>query len=260
MTKKQKKEHILTNLSLNHCIISDAIEEVCSHAEFEEFNDTDPDFKKEVDRLKAKRDDFVKTVQMDLIAAGDSKQVLEYIKDLNKATDGDTLGSIQREAMTYIIKTADNNSTAIDAFMKIFGCTKYRANQIFSDTLKQNDLISPTVRNKQVEDSLEQSLFKRFERGELNKIEMYQELIKDALYMSQFASREDVRMNAGKLVISYDEHLVNEQDRLRREEEDDDINLIDGFDSLASGLKPSEIQEYRDKLAQETLAITDAEH
>jgi hypothetical protein len=258
MTKKQQKEHIINNLSVNHCIISEAIDEVCSVEDFETFCDSDPDFLKEVNRLKNKRDDFVRTVQMDLIASGDSKQVLEYIKDLNKATDGDTLGSIQRETMVYIIDNAKNNSEAIDSFIKIFGCTKYRANQIFSDVLKQNDLISPTARNKKTEENLESSLFRRMERGELSKVEMYRELMLNALYMSQFSPRDDVKIKAGQLVKEYDKHLIEEEERIRKDNEQDDVKLTDGFDSLASGMKPEEIAEYRDTLTQEMMAIENA--
>jgi hypothetical protein len=258
MTKAQKKEHILANLSLNHCIISDAIDEVCSREEYDQFYDSDKDFKESVNQLKSKRNDFVKTVQMDLIASGDSKQVLEYLKDI-KETEGDILGGIQRETMLYIIETAQNNTTAIEIFMKIFNCTKYRANQIFSEQIAQNDLESPTARNKRKEDTVEKSLFKRFERGELDKIEMYKELVKDALYMSEFAAREDVRLNAGKLVITYDEHLVKEEERIRRESESDESNLIDKCDALFFGASVASCERVRHDLITDNIkAIEDA--
>lgn len=258
MTKKQKKEHILTNLSLNHCNISDAIEEVCAKSEYEEFIDSDQDFKSEVNRLKDKRDDFVRTVQMDLIASGDSKQVLEYLKEVSKSSDGDTLGGIQREAMIYIIKTADNNTTAIEIFMKIFGCTKYRSNQIFSDALSQNDLESPTVRSKNKEENIERSLFRRMERGELTKAEMYKELMINALYMAQFSARDDVKIKAGQLVKDYDKHLVDEEERMRREAESDDEKLIDKCDAQLCGVKPSDITEVRESFKHKALEVDDA--
>ncbi len=256
MTKKQQQ--ILDNLSVNHCIISDAIEEVCTRQDFDILMD-DKVFRSAVKDLEKKRDDFVRVAQMDLIASGDSKLTSEYLKELSKTSGDDVLGTIQRETMLYIVNTAKNNSDTIDSFQKIFSCTKYKANQIFNDVLSQHDIESPTSRSKRKDANLEKSLFRRFERGELNKIQMYQELIKDALYMSQFASREDVRMNAGKLVISYDEHLSSEQERERREAESDDTNLVDGFDSLASGMKPDEIKEYREGLIKECLSIEDAE-
>ena len=181
------------------------------------------------------------------------------MKDLNKSTDGDTLGSIQRGTMLYIINSADNNSYAIDAFIKIFGCTKYRANQIFSDVLKENGIESPTARNKKKEENLEKSLFRRFERGELDKEEMYSELVKDALYMSQHAGREDVRINAGKLIMQYDEHLQNERDRKRREAESDDTALVDKLDAALSGVAPGEVAELKFRLEQGPLAIEEVE-
>jgi len=256
MTKKQQQ--ILENLAVNHCIISDAIDEVCSRQDFEKLMD-DKVFRSAVKDLEKKRDDFVRVAQMDLIASGDSKLTLEYIKDLNKTSGEDVLGTIQRETMLYIAETAKNNSDTIDSFQKIFRCTKYKANQIFNDVLAQNDIESPTARSKRKVDNLEKSLYRRFERGELNKIQMYQELIKDALYMSQFASREDVRMNAGKLVISYDEHLSSEQEKQRREAETDETDLVDGFDSLASGMKPSEIKKYKEALIREARSIESAQ-
>ena len=222
MTKNQQT--ILDNLAVNHCIISDAIDEVCSRQDFDKFMD-DGTFRAAVKDLEKKRDDFVRVAQMDLIASGDSKLTLEYIKDLNKTSGDDVLGTIQRETMLYIIQTAKNNSDTIEAFQKIFSCTKYKATQVFNDVLAQNDLESPTARSKKYEDDLDKSLYKRIERGDLTKIQMYQELVKDALHMSQFAGREDVRMNAGKLVISYDEHLVKEEERLRREAETDNTKL-----------------------------------
>ena len=90
----------------------------------------------------------MRMVQMELIEGGDSRQVLEYMKELNKSSDGDTLGGIQRETMLYIVETSENNSKAIEAFIKIFNCTKYRANKIFSEVLTQYDLESPTARSR----------------------------------------------------------------------------------------------------------------
>ena len=222
MTKKQQQ--ILDNLSVNHCIISDAIEEVCTRQDFDILMD-DKVFRSAVKDLEKKRDDFVRVAQMELIASGDPKLTSEYLKELSKTSGDDVLGTIQRETMLYIVNTAKNNSDTIDSFQKIFSCTKYKANQIFNDVLSQHDIESPTARSKRKEDNLEQSLFKRFERNELSKVQMYKELIKDALYMSQFASREDVRMNAGKLVINYDEHLTEEEDRMRRDSAVDKTRL-----------------------------------
>ena len=62
MTKKQKKEHILTNLSFNHCIVSDAIEEVCSREEFDQFLDSDKEFRDKVNQLEDARNDKVRQV------------------------------------------------------------------------------------------------------------------------------------------------------------------------------------------------------
>jgi len=245
MTKNQQT--ILDNLAVNHCIISDAIDEVCSRQEFDKFMD-DGTFRAAVKDLEKKRDDFVRVAQMDLIASGDSKLTLEYIKDLNKTSGDDVLGTIQRETMLYIIQTAKNNSDTIESFQKIFSCTKYKATKVFNDVLAQNDLESPTARSKRYEDDLDKSLYKRFERGDLTKIEMYQELVKDALHMSQFAGREDVRMNAGKLVISYDEHLVKEEERLRREAESDDANIFDKLDAVLAGSTPNDIEGFRNRL------------
>ncbi len=250
MTKKQQQ--ILDNLSVNHCIISDAIEEVCTRQDFDILMD-DKVFRSAVKDLEKKRDDFVRVAQMDLIASGDSKLTSEYLKELSKTSGDDVLGTIQRETMLYIVNTAKNNSDTIDSFQKIFSCTKYKANQIFNDVLSQHDIESPTARSKRYDDDLESSLYRRFERGELTKVEMYKELMKDALHMSQFAGREDVRMNAGKLVISYDEHLVKEEDRLRRDEEVDKTRLPkllkafvmqtsnEGIDNLDKDMKALEV-------------------
>lgn len=257
MTKKQKKEHILANLALNHCIISDAIEEVCTREEFDQFYDSDKDFKEQVQRLEIKRDDTVRQVQMDLIMSGDSKQVSEYMKDV-RSSQGDILGGIQRETMLYIVQHAKNNSDTIEAFMRIFNCTKYRANQIFTDCLAQNDMESPTARNKKREENIESSLFKRFERGELNELQMYKELVADALRMSQFASREDVRINAGKLVMTYQQRLDEVEDRIRREAESDDQNIFDNLDAVLAGTTPGEIAALKEKINSNRLELSDA--
>lgn len=245
MTKKQQQ--ILDNLAVNHCIISDAIDEVCSRQDFDEFMD-DSTFRAAVKDLEKKRDDFVRVAQMDLIASGDSKLTLEYIKELNKTSGEDVLGTIQREAMLYIIQTAKNNTDTIDTFQKIFSCTKYKATQTFNDVLAQNDLESPTARSKKQDDNLEKSLYKRFERGDLTEVEMYQELVKDALHMSQYASREDVRINAGKLVVVYMDKLEEVQERKRRDAESDNTNLFDKLDSVLAGSTPGEIEEFRQNL------------
>ena len=249
-----KQERILENLSFNHCIISDAIEEICTRQEFDKLRDSDKEFQAAIKDLDKKRDDFVRTAQMDLIKSGDSKLTLEYLKELSKS-DGDALGTIQRETMIYIIETATNNSAAIETFQKIFSCTKYKANQTFTDVLSQNDLESPTVRRKTKDDNIEKSLYRRFERGELNKVEMYSELVKDALYMSEFASREDVKLNAGKLVISYDEHLVREEERQRREADSDDSNLIDKCDALFFGTSIASCERVRHELISDNIKV-----
>ena len=258
MTKKQKKEHILTNLSLNHCIISDAIDEVCSREEFDQFYDSDKEFREQVQRLEVKRDDTVRQVQMDLIMSGDSKQVSEYMKDV-RSSQGDILGGIQRETMLYIVQHAKNNSETIEAFMRIFNCTKYRANQIFTDCLAQNDLESPTARNKKHEENIEASLYKRFEKGELDELQMYRELVADALRMSQFASREDVRINAGKLVMTYQERLDAVQERIRREAESDDQNIFDKLDAVLAGVTPGEIDALKQKISSNRLELSEVE-
>jgi hypothetical protein len=253
MTKKQ--QHILDNLSLNNCIVSDAIEELCTRQEYDKFKE-DKTFRAAVKNLEKKRDDFVRKKQMELIDNGDSKLTLEYIKELSKS-DGDALGTIQRETMIYIIETASNNSLAIESFQKIFSCTKYKANQIFADTLNQNDLESPTVKNKKRDENIEQSLFKRFERGDLDKIEMYKELMKNALYMSEFAPRDDVKIAAGKLIKDYDVHLVQEQERVRRETESDDTPLVDKLDAAISGSTPLEVSTLKQQFIQGPMAIAE---
>lgn len=253
-----KQERILENLSFNHCIISDAIAEVCTRQEFDKLRESDKDFQAAIKDLDKKRDDFVRVAQMDLIASGDSKLTLEYLKELSKS-DGDALGTIQRESMIYIIETANNNSAAIETFQKIFSCTKYKANQVFTDTLSQNDLESPTVKNKNREENIEQSLFKRFSRGELDKIEMYRELMKNALYMSEFAPRDDVKIAAGKLIKEYDLHLVEEEARVRLEGEIDKTNKWDGMDSIISGVSPDEILKFKDRLMNGPPAIEEVD-
>ena len=258
MTKAQKKEHVLTNLSLNHCIISDAIDDVCTREEFDQFYDSDKDFKEQVQRMEINRDDTVRKAQMKLIMSGDSKQISEYMKDV-RSSQGDILGGIQRETMLYIVQHAKNNSEAIEAFMRVFNCTKYRANQIFTDCLSQNDLESPTARNKKHEENIELSLYKRFEKGELDELQMYKELVVDALRMSQFASREDVRINAGKLVMTYQERLDQVQDRIRREEESDDQNIFDNLDAVLAGVSPGEIADLKDKINSNRLELSEVE-
>ena len=252
MTLKQKQ--ILQNLAVNHCIISDAIDEVCSRQEFNQFMDNN-DFRVAVRDLEKKRDDFVRVAQMDLITAGDSKLTLEYIKDLNKTSGEDVLGTIQRETMLYIIQTAKNNSDAIEVFQRIFSCTKYKSNQIFNDVLAQNDIPSPTTRSKIIDDNIERSLYKRFERGELTEVQMYQALVTDALNMSQFASREDVKINAGKLVVVYMDKLEEVDERKRRENESDDTDLIDKTDAQLAGCSPREIAELREGYREDSKRI-----
>jgi len=143
--------------------------------------------------------------------------------------------------------------------MRIFNCTKYRANQIFTDCLAQNDLESPTAKNKKHEENIESSLYKRFEKGDLDELQMYKELVADALRMSQFASREDVRINAGKLVMTYQERLDQVQERKRREEESDDMALVDKLDAALSGSTPSEIAALKHKFMAGPMAIEEAE-
>ena len=58
-------------------------------------------------------------------------------------------------------------------------------------------------------------------------------------------------------IMDFQKKEINE--RKRREAESDDTNLVDGFDSLASGMKPDEIKEYREGLIKECLSIEDAE-
>ena len=253
-----KQERILENLSFNHCIISDAIEEVCTRQEFDKLRESDKDFQAAIKDLDKKRDDFVRTAQMDLIKSGDSKLTLEYLKELSKS-DGDALGSIQRETMIYIIETANNNSAAIETFQKIFACTKYKANQIFTDTLSQNDLESPTVRSKLKDDNIEKSLYKRFERGELDEVEMYSELVKDALNMSQFANREDVKIKAGQLVVLYMDKLEEVSVRKRREAESDETELIPKCDALFFGASVASCERVmHDLISDNVKAIEDA--
>lgn len=252
MTKKQQQ--ILDNLAVNHCVISDAIEEVCSRQDFEKFLD-DKEFRAEVKNLEKKRDDFVRSAQMKLIREGDSKLTLEYIKELSKTSGDDVLGTIQRETMVYIIQTAKNNSDTIDVFQKIFSCTKYKANQMFTEVLASNDLESPTARSKKRDDNLERSLFKRFQRGELSEVQMYQALVEDALEMSQFSGRDDVKINAGKLVVVYMDKLEQVQERQRRDAEQDETSLIDSLDAQLSGVHPSEIGALRDQYREEVGGI-----
>lgn len=252
MTKKQQQ--ILDNLAVNHCVISDAIDEVCSRQDFEKFLD-DKEFRAEVKNLEKKRDDFVRMAQMNLIESGDSKLTLEYIKELSKTSGEDVLGTIQRETMVYIIETAKNNTDTVDVFQRIFSCTKYKANQMFTEVLANNDLESPTARSKKREDNLEKSLFRRFQRKELSELQMYEALVEDALEMSQFSNRDDVKINAGKLVVVYMDKLEQVQERQRREAEQDETNLIDSLDAQLSGVHPSEIEELRDHYRKEVLGI-----
>jgi len=219
----------------------------------------DKEFRAEVKNLEKKRDDFVRKTQMSLIGSGDSKLTLEYIKELNKSSGEDVLGTIQRETMLYIVETAKNNSDTIESFQKIFSCTKYKANQIFTETLAQNDIESPTARSKKHEEDLETSLYRRFQRGELSEVDMYKELVSDALHMSQFSRRDDVRINAGKLVVVYMDKLEAVQDRQRREAEQDETSLIDTLDAQLSGVHPSSIEELRDHYRNDLLGIEAAD-
>ncbi len=234
-------------------MVADAISEVCDQSDYEEFYEKDAEFKKSVDQLRLKRDDTVRAMQMDLIISGSEKLTSEYMKELNKATDGDTLGTIQRETMAYIVGSASNNSTAVESFIRIFSCTKYRANQIFSEVLKQYDLESPTARSKNKEENLEKSLHRRFERNELTEVDMYKELVSDALNMSQFASREDVRINAGKLVVVYMDKLEEVQARQRREGESDNHKLTDKVDAVHFGSSIDHVIRVKDVLDSKEL-------
>ena len=66
--------------------------------------------------------------------------------------------------------------------------------------------------------------------------------------MSEFALRDDVKINAGKLIKEYDVHLTEEEERLRREAESDDYNLIDKCDALFFGASVASCERIRHQL------------
>lgn len=258
---KKKAKELLERLKTNHCNISDALEytEGASLQDFYEFM-KDEDFKTEYNVAIQIRDDKAYEVFMDLILAGDRSAVIEFQKMKRQTDTIEDKKRIRVEVMRVLIQLANTKGACLKEFCEIFGATKHQSEKAFDDAVVLYNLKTPHQRQKAERENQEERMSEMLANNDLTELEMYSRMLSKALDDSEISEYPSERSRARDDVIKINQRLDEINDRQRREEEDDDINLIDGFDSLASGLKPSEIQEYRDKLAQETLAITDAEH
>jgi len=257
MTKLQ--EALVLSLKSNACNISDAIKKNnCSLEDFHSFMKVES-FHSGFDEAKQLADDFARTQFMKLIQKGDRQAVIEYQKMLRQSDDANEFKKIRKSVMAVFIRFLNTKSSVLKEFCLCFNTSKNTAEDYYKTTIIEYSLKSPNQRRKEEAESEGSKMYKRFNEGRLDETEMYQGLLSKALYDAEHSEYPSERKGARDDVIKINQRLDEVNERQRREAEEDDDSLIDGFDSLASGMKPSEIQAYRDILFQETLAIENAE-
>ena len=257
MTPIQKK--IILSLKANGCNISDAIKKnKCSLESFYSFFEND-DFKNGYEEAKQLADDFARTQFMKLIQKGDKTAIIEYQKMLRQSDTANDYKKIRREVMAVFIKSLETKTAILKEFCNCFGCSKNTAEDFYKRTLIEYSLKTPAQRKKELQENTSGKMSERFSKGELGEVEMYQALMQIALYDAENSEYPSERKGAMDKVIDIQRRLEEINERQRKEAELDDVNLIDGFDSMASGMTPSEIEKMRGELALETVAIENAD-
>lgn len=255
--KKIMKE-ILASLRENNFNVSDAILGKCSYAEFLDFQ-KDPDFQEGLIEAQKIRDDFVMRKCMELVEIGDQRAIADYIKILKQSNDANESKQIKKEFMRVLVELADNKTRCLKEYCQVFNASKNQADKQYDAVVAEYNLVTPYERSKQKQKLHENSMSVLFDKGELSETEMYSRLLSKALYDSEHSEYPSERSKARADVISINQRLEEIAERKRKEAEQDESSLIDNFDSLASGMKPSEIETMREGLALETLAIENAD-
>ena len=252
------KLELLENLKTNHCNISDALEYldgVTMH-DFYEFM-KDEDFQNEYNIAIQIRDDKAAEVFMDLILSGDRAAVIEYQKLKRQSDDADDARRIRKEVMRVLVQLAETKSLCLKEYCTIFNASSKMAEKQYSGVVAEYNLETAYERSKKSKKEQDSMMSTLFDKAKLSEIDMYSRMLSKSLYDSEMSEYPSERSKARADVISINQRLDEINERQRREAESDDVNIIDGFDSLASGSKPEEIQALRAKLAQEAKALTD---
>jgi hypothetical protein len=252
------QKSLIASLKTNACNISDAIKKNnCSLEEFYSFMKVE-DFKSGFDEAKQLADDFARTQFMKLIQKGDRQAVIEYQKMLRQTDDANEYKKIRKTVMSILIRYSETKTAVLREFCSCFSCSKNTAEDYFKAVLVEYSLKTPAQRKKDEVANSNTRMAQRFKDGKLSEIDMYKSMMLIALNDSENSEYPSERKGAMDKVIDIQRRLDEIQERKRRDNEQDDVKLTDGFDSLASGMKPEEIAEYRDTLTREMMAIENA--
>ena len=249
-------QEIVETLKENNCNVSDAILGKCSYAEYLEFH-KDPDFRAGFVEAEKIRDDFVLAKTMELVAMGDRTAIADYQKLLKQNTDANDAKRIKKEFMRACVELADTKARCLKEYCQVFNASKNQAEKQYDAVVAEYNLITPYERSKQKQKKHEESASALFDKGELSEVEMYRRLLSKALYDEEFSEYPSERSKARADVISLNQRLDEIYERERKEAEQDDTSLIDNFDSLASGMRPDEIEELKAELIIETALLPD---
>lgn len=255
---KKIQLEILKSLRENHCNISDAILGKCSYDEYLDFF-KDPDFKAGFVEAEKKRDDFVLQECMKLVTAGDRQAISDYQKMMKQSDDANDAKRIKKEFMRVCIDLAETKTRCLKEYCQVFNSSKNQAEKQYDSVVAEYNLVTPYERAKQKQKIHKNSMSTLFDQNKLSEVDMYRRMLSKALYDSESSEYPSERSKARADVISINQRLDEINERQRRESEADDTPLIDGFDSLASGMKPAEIKKYKDGLIKEAMSIENAQ-
>jgi hypothetical protein len=192
---------------------------------------------------------------MMLIDSGDRAAVIEYQK-MQRQSEG--LGEdkrVKREVMRVLIESQETKSNCIKEYCQVFKCTKSAADDQFDNVVAEFGLETPHQRAKRKKSQKDNSLAERFEAGNLTEIEMYSSMLSKALYDSENAEYPSERSKARADVISINQRLDEINERIRREAESDNTNLVDKLDAALSGSTPKDVAKLKMDLLAGPLAI-----
>lgn len=214
----------------------------------------EPDFLADFDATK----ELAMAVAIDTLQeqarGGNAQSAIKVADLLRKDKSNDDTEGIEDRVMELLFQYADSNNQAQERFKIVFNCTQYQATKVFNRTA-QTGKLQPTQRKKQAKDVDYNLLASKFERGELNEVDLMQSLLENALRESETSNKAEVRTRSTQLVIQLHDKLESIHERKRKAEEADSGKLIDQFDALAMGISPEEVAELRAELRRETEAL-----